>query len=174
MASRGAGSNVTYRRGLQPGDPAAIEDLVRATGFFSAEEMRIARELADDGFSAGASGHYQFLLAEARGFLAGYACFGRIPCTRAAWDLYWIAVAPGAQRRGVGRNLLARVEAAIMGAGGERIYADTSSRAQYAPTRDFYLASGFREAAHFPDFYGPGDGKTVFAKVLAAPAQVPR
>jgi hypothetical protein len=53
--------------------------------------------------------------------------------------------------------------------GGARLYAETSSRPQYAPTRAFYRAAGFDPAAELPDFYAPGDGKVVFAKLLAPP-----
>lgn len=153
---------------LRAGDPAAIEELVRATAFFSAEEIAIARELADDGLTAGRASHYRFLLAEQGPDLHGYACYGRVPCTSSSWDLYWIAVQPGMQRRHIGQALLTATEADIGHAGGTRVYADTSSRAQYAPTRAFYRRAGYRQAAHFPDFYAPGDGKIVFVRVLTA------
>ncbi len=159
----------TFRTGLQPSDPAAIETLVRETAFFSAEETAIARELADDGLKFGASSHYRFVLADRDAELAGYACFGRIPCTAAGWDLYWIAVAALAQRQNLGRELLKYVESAVLAAGGTRLYADTSSRQQYLPTRAFYTKFGYQRAAEFPDFYAPGDGKFVYAKALVTP-----
>lgn len=159
----------TFRTGLRPSDPAAIEALVTETGFFSDEETAIARELADDGLKLGASSHYRFVLADQDGTLAGYACFGPIPCTYAGWDLYWIAVATLAQRQNLGRQVLANVESAVLAAGGTRIYADTSSRQQYHPTRAFYTRLGYRQAAEFPDFYAPGDGKIVFSKTLIRP-----
>ncbi|MCL4722587.1 MAG: N-acetyltransferase, partial [Gammaproteobacteria bacterium] len=65
-------------------------------------------------------------------------------------------------------TLLAATEADIGRAGGTRVYADTSSRTQYEPTRAFYRRAGYQQAAHFPDFYGPGDGKIVFLRVLSA------
>ncbi len=155
-----------YRSLLDHGDPAAIEALVRATGFFSAEEIGIARELADDGLAAGQSSHYRFLLAETAGMLVGYVCFGRIPCTVASWDLYWIAVQPDRQGKGLGRRLIEGMEGEIRSLNGSRVYVDTSSRRQYDPTRAFYRRAGYREAASLPDFYRPGDGKIVFEKLL--------
>ena len=159
----------TFRTGLRPSDPAAIEVLVRKTTFFSDEETAIARELADDGLKHGASSHYRFVLADRDAALAGYACFGRIPCTQAGWDLYWIAVAAVAQRQNLGRELLENIESTVLAAGGIRLYADTSSRQQYLPTRAFYARLGYQQAAEFPDFYAPGDGKIVFAKTLVRP-----
>ena len=89
------------------------------------------------------------------------------PLTRSSFDLYWIVVCPDRQGAGLGRRLLALVEAAAFRQGGARLYAETSSRPLYAPTRAFYRATGFDPAAELPDFYAPGDGKLVFAKRLA-------
>ena len=44
--------------------------------------------------------------------------------------------------------------------------AETSSTERYAPTRTFYLRSGFREVANIADFYRAGDGKVVYEKRL--------
>jgi len=157
---------MTFRSILRISDPKKIEKLVGETGFFSVEETAIARELADEGLAQGSSSHYRFILAGSGVRVLGYACFGRVPCTSAAWDLYWIAVTPVAQGQHLGRNLLQRVESAILLAGGTHVYADTSSRGQYAPTRAFYARRGYQKAADFPDFYAPGDGKIVYAKAL--------
>lgn len=157
----------SFRTRLHQADPSDIECLVHDTGFFSHEEIAIARELADDGLTQGSSSHYRFILADRDKALAGFTCFGPVPCTRAAWDLYWIAVAPSAQGNALGSELLQRVELGVIRAGGTHIYVDTSSRAQYVPTRAFYLRRGFKVAANFPDFYAPGDGKLVFSKVLS-------
>ncbi|MEO8444708.1 MAG: GNAT family N-acetyltransferase [Gammaproteobacteria bacterium] len=158
--------SVMVRTSLRSGDPAGIEQLVRETGFFSAEEITIARELANDGLALGTASHYRFALVDSGPQLAAYACYGRIPCTRSAWDLYWIAVAPRFQGQHLGRGLLEHIESAVISAGGTQLHADTSSRAQYGPTRAFYAARGYRQAAEFPDFYCPGDGKIVFSKAL--------
>jgi GNAT superfamily N-acetyltransferase len=155
-----------FRCLLRPGDAAGVGELVRATGFFSAEEADVAVELAEDGVTHGAGSHYQFELAEHGRHLAGYACFGRVPATVWSWDLYWICVHPEHQGRGLGSALLERVEQRVVGAGGGRIYADTSSREQYQPTRRFYERCGYSEVAALPDFYGPGDGKVIYLKVV--------
>ena len=150
-------------------DPSAVRALVRATGFFSDEEIAVAGELVEERLQRGPASGYHFLFAEAGGALAGYACYGQIPLTRSNFDLYWIVVRPDRQGAGLGRRLLALVEAAAFRQGGARLYAETSSRPLYAPTRAFYRATGFDPAAELPDFYAPGDGKLVFAKLLAPP-----
>ena len=157
------------REELRPEDAARVYALAAVTGFFTAEEAAIAQELAEERLTRGAASGYHFLLAEEAGELLGFACFGPIPCARGAYDLYWIVVRPDRQGGGLGRLLLTAAEARIAAAGGRRVYIDTSSRAQYAPTRAFYRACGFREEALLADFYDQGDGKTIFCKVLDPP-----
>lgn len=159
-------ASLALRRTLRPGDPAAIARLVAATGFFSTEEAAIARELAEAAVASGAASGYEFLLADDCDSLAGYACFGRIPGTEGSFDLYWIVVDPDLQGRGVGRWLLDGAETEVRTLGGSRLYVDTSSRPQYAPTRKFYAACGYQIAAELPDFYRAGDGKVIFLKVF--------
>ncbi len=148
-------------------DPAAVERLVVATGFFRPSEVAIARELVEDSLARGpeASGYHFVLADDARG-LAGYVCFGPIAGTESSFDLYWIAVRPDRGGRGLGTALLAAAEARIAAAGGRRVYVETSTTERYAPTRAFYAARGYRLEATLPDFYAPGDGKAFFVKVL--------
>ena len=157
------------REELTPADPDRVYALAAATGFFSREEAEVAAELAEERLTRGAASGYHFLLAEEAGELLGFACFGPIPCTRGAYDLYWIVVRPDRQGGGLGRLLLTAAEARIAAAGGRRVYIDTSSRPQYAPTRAFYRACGFHQEALLADFYDQGDGKAIFCKVLHPP-----
>ena len=98
--------------------------------------------------------------------MAGYGCWGPIPGTVASADLYWLAVHPDRQRLGIGRALLAGAEAWMAAEGRPRVYIETATRAQYAPTRAFYLGCGYTLAAELTDYYAPGDGKAIFLKVL--------
>jgi ribosomal protein S18 acetylase RimI-like enzyme len=96
-----------------------------------------------------------------------YACFGMIPLTRGAYDLYWIAVHPDHQARGVGRALLRHCEQVIAAQGGRLIVVETSGRPDYEPTRRFYEKTmAYAAAARIRDFYQPGDDKIVYVKYL--------
>ena len=154
------------RRGLNAADREPLERLIRETAFFNAEEVEIALELIDDGLANGESSHYRFVVAEMDGSVAGYACWGPIAGTAASADLYWIVVHPAHQGRGIGAALLQAAEAWMAPSGRTRVYVETSTRAQYDPTRRFYLACGYGLAAELADFYAPGDGKAIFLKVL--------
>lgn len=154
------------RHDVLPQDCETVRGLVERTGFFTRDEVAIAVELVDARLSDGPASGYQFVFAELDGALAGYACYGPIPCTAASYDLYWIAVEPKFQRHSVGRMLMDVVESQVAARGGERIYIDTSGRNQYAPTRAFYERSGFDAEARLKDFYAPGDDRVIYVKSL--------
>jgi ribosomal protein S18 acetylase RimI-like enzyme len=156
------------RQELKSGDREEVGRIVRATGFFSEEEAGIAVELVDERLAKGEASGYHFLFAEKGKSLLGYTCFGPIPGSAHSYDLYWIVVDPALQGRGMGRRLLAESERIMAQRGARRIYADTSSRPQYEPTRAFYRACGYRQEALLEDFYAEGDGKVIFVKALPA------
>jgi len=157
---------VVFRDDVVPEDGERVRRLVDITGFFHPEEVAVAQELVEERLQKGEASGYRFIMADHYGRLVGYACFGPIPCTEASYDLYWIAVHPDFQGRGLGRRLLAEAEGRIKTAGGRRIYVDTSQRAQYASTRAFYESRGYRLETVLKDFYAVGDGKAIYCKSL--------
>jgi D-alanine-D-alanine ligase len=159
---------VRLRTDLKEGDEEAVRAIVRSSGFFSEEEIDVAVELVEERRAKGDASGYFFVFADdpATGRPLGYACFGPIPATASSHDLYWIAVDERCRGQGLGRKILRAAEQEIAGMGGTRIYVDTSSRPDYAPTRGFYRAAGYAIAADLPDFYRPGDGKLIFVRVL--------
>jgi acetoin utilization deacetylase AcuC-like enzyme/GNAT superfamily N-acetyltransferase len=157
---------VNFREALVPEDGRRVRRLIEATGFFHPQETEVAEELVRERLEKGEASGYHFIMADHYGRLAGYACFGPIPCTASSYDLYWIAVHPDFQDRGLGRRLLAESERRIKAAGGSRIYVDTSQRAQYASTRAFYESCGYHLETILKDFYAVGDGKAVYCKSL--------
>jgi D-alanine-D-alanine ligase len=158
---------IRYRDYLLPSDSDKVCAIVRSSGFFSLQEIDVAVELVKERETKGASSGYFFLFAEMAGDVAGYTCFGPIPCTMESFDIYWIAVSEPLRRLGVGRELLRRTEEKIREMGGGRIYVETSSRTQYEPTHAFYRRCGYKEAAVLEHFYSPDDHKIIFLKVLS-------
>lgn len=160
-------TDAAFRDRVQPADVEAVRGLVRATGYFSDEEVAIAAELVGEALARGAEAGYEFLFAEdAGGRLCGYSCYGRVPCSTVSWDLYWIAVHPSGQGAGLGRRLLRETERRARENGGLALYAETSGREQYASTRAFYERSGYATAGVFADFYAPGDAKHTYCRRL--------
>ncbi len=156
------------RERVTPVDIDDVREMVRATGFFSVEEIGIAVELVEEGLEHGAASGYEFVFLERDGRLLGYTCYGRTPGTAGAFDLYWIVVSPDAHRQGIGRMLLEETDRRIRERGGTCVYAETSARDQYTPTRLFYLRTGFRQEAVLPSFYAPGEAKVIFSRAIDA------
>jgi len=141
-----------------------LERLTAATGLFRPEEVAIAVELLDDALAG--DDDYRFLGAYADEVLVGYACWGPTPGTTGTFDLYWIVVDPVWQGRRVGTQLLTAVERQLAADAGRLIVVETSSRAQYAPTRAFYEHRGYAEAARLPGYYALGDDLVIYLKDL--------
>lgn len=76
-------------------------------------------------------------------------------------EIHVLAVAPGAQRSGVARRLMARAEAGIAAAGMEMAMVETGGDAGHAPARAFYAAAGYTQlpvARYFKPLRPPGSG----------------
>ena len=156
---------------LRPMRPEDIEELVRITsdtGFFRSDEVAVAREVlvASTKEDNGPDNYQVYVAADAKS-LAGYICFGPTPLTKGTWDLYWLAVAPDRQGRGIGHSLVRRAETEIRRRGGRLIVLDTSSQEMYQPTRRFHVSLGYQEVSRIPDFYDEGDAKVTFSKNLS-------
>ena len=147
-------------------DPHAISRIVQSSGFFSTEEIAIARELAEEKLDQGNASSYQFLFAEDEDRVLGYTCFGLIPATSGSYDLYWIAVDEQSRGIGLGKDLMKKTQKIIYNLGGRRIYVETSSRNQYQPTHSFYESCGYQKEAFLKDFYAPDDSKIIYVKTL--------
>jgi len=158
--------DLIYRRQVRSSDPDHIEAIVRSSGIFSEAEMAIARELVCDRLERGPESSYQFLFVEDQNGVLGYTCYGLVPATTGSYDLYWIAIADTVRGRGLGKILLRQTETRVAEIGGTAIYAETSSRAQYDPTRRFYERCGYVAEAVLKDFYAPGDSKIIYSKAL--------
>ena len=158
--------NVKMRVSVDVGDSSAIREIVSSTLFFNAEEIEVAVELVEERLKLGEASGYYFIFADIDGKTIAYSCYGPIPGTVSSFDLYWIAVHADYRGTGLGSLLLEASEAAIKEMGGQRIYVETSSRAQYEPTRGFYLSRHYQLEATLVDFYAPGDSKLIFVKVI--------
>jgi ribosomal protein S18 acetylase RimI-like enzyme len=158
--------NFSYRQQIQHSDIGAIARIVKSSGFFSAEEIDIALELAEEKLTQPHDSSYQFLFAEDGEKVVGYTCFGLIPATSGSYDLYWIAIHEQSRGAGLGKDLMKKTEKIIYELGGKRIYVETSSRHQYQPTHGFYESCGYHKESILKDFYMEGDSKIIYVKTL--------
>ncbi|MBF0498816.1 MAG: GNAT family N-acetyltransferase [Candidatus Riflebacteria bacterium] len=164
-------SDTVHIRELYASDREPIREIVKATGFFSPEEVDVAIELVDEALEKPDQQDYFFGVAVcpdggSKSSVSGYVCFGERPLTEGTYDLYWIVVNPDAQRGGVGRALMRWAERRIHERGGRIVLAETSGKPEYDSTREFYKRIGYREEARLVDFYRPGDDLVMFTKHL--------
>ncbi len=157
---------------LRPEHRSRLSELLVDTGAFHADEVEVALSLFDLTHGSAGTGaddaplDYEFVGAFDEGRLVGYACFGPTPATDGTFDLYWLAVEPAAQGRGIGRALVRDVEAKLIDRGGRLLVVETSSRPDYETTRQFYTRSGYTEAARVRDFYAPADDRILLTTRL--------
>lgn len=153
--------------GIHQKDRAGIKALLQSTRFFNDEEVNVALELVDEKIKLGDKSSYQFLVAlNDEEVPVGYSCYGKIPGTKSSFDLYWIAVNDAVRHQGIGHLLLEETGHQVKSQGGINLYAETSGRAQYKPTHQFYENENFILEAKLKDYFDSGDDKLLFTKFL--------
>lgn len=153
-------------RDLEPADRQALVRLVEATALFSAAEKDVAVEVLDAFLENPGKDYFALGAFTQRGSLLGYACYGPTPCTSGTWDLYWIAVSGESRGRGIGTLLMEEIERRLVQQHARLVLIETSSRADYEPTRGFYERRGYEVVARVPDFYDVGDDRVIFARTF--------
>ena len=82
------------------------------------------------------------------------------------FDLYWIAVDPRKQEKGIGKDLLEHAEEFVKNSNGRWLLIETSSKESYRKTRNFYLRNYYSKVAEIKDFYSENDHLIIFGKYL--------
>jgi len=157
---------IIFRQDVRPSDCETVKNILASTGFFRSDEIDVAQELVQEYLARGNESGYHFFFMEMNGETVGYTCYGEIPCTIKNYDLYWIAVDSRHRRGGLGRQLLHKTEDTIRTSGGRFVYIETSGRALYQPTVEFYLRMGYELVAELKDYYDVDDSKLIFTKQL--------
>jgi len=152
-------------RPLQEADLIEVDRILISVAIFSTAEIAVADELLDIFLHKAGQQDYQIYVSVLDNHqVSGYVCFGPTPATEATFDLYWIAVAPELQGRGIGKQLLQFAEQECQKQGGKLLIIETSSKELYRPTQSFYLNNGYQVEARIKDFYAPGDDRLIFTK----------
>ena len=108
-----------------------------------------------------------YVYENSNGSVIGYHCTGKRPLTDGVYDLYWIAVDPEIEIKGIGKQLLEHAEGFVKVNKGRWILAETSSKDSYLKTRNFYLRNNYSIVAQINDFYTVGDHLIVFGKYFS-------
>lgn len=157
---------ITFRTIPTSEDIKNIREIVSSTGFFYDHEIDVAVELVEEHLKNGVKSGYHFVFAEINGKTAAYSCYGPIACTKSSFDLFWIATHNNYRGKGIGKKLLEETYKCAREMSCTGLYAETSAREQYAPTREFYDKNGFIKEAQLKDFYDKDDDKVIYVKKL--------
>ncbi|MGD0339466.1 MAG: GNAT family N-acetyltransferase [Bacteroidota bacterium] len=147
-------------------DREKVIALVHRTNVFSEEEIEVAGELLDIVINEPNQSDYIVYVSCEESVITGYFCIGQTPLTDGTYDLYWIAVDPDYQGKGIGKCLLEYAEGLVKAGGGRLIVAETSSMEKYRSTRLFYQRSGYAEVTRIKDYYREGDDLVIYGKYL--------
>ncbi|MXU64253.1 GNAT family N-acetyltransferase [Oceanomicrobium pacificus] len=153
----------TAVRAARSDDVAALQALLETVDLFPPEMLpdMIAPALAG-------ADEEVWLVAEGTVSLTGL-CFARAEeMTDGTWNMLALGVGGSAQGQGVGRALVAAMEAELAERGARLLIVDTSGTAAFDPARRFYAQAGYTEAARIRDFWAEGDDKVTFLKPLGA------
>lgn len=153
-------------RKLQINDRDKILGILEATGNFNDDEIKIAMELIDVYLNNEDQKDYEIFVDEVNNELLGYVCFGPRPLTAGTYDLYWIAVSPAVQSKGVGSGLMKFVESYLKEINARLLLIETSGKDSYEKERLFYKKNQYSVFTEIKDFYNLGDSLVIFGKYL--------
>ena len=147
-------------------DRNKIENILVDTNNFNSEEIKIAMELIDVYINDSNQKDYEIFVDEDGNDINGYVCVGPRPLTAGTYDLYWIAVNPNVQSKGIGSKLIDYIEKYLKAKSVRLILIETSGKPSYEKERKFYLKNLYKELVEIKDFYNVGDSLVIYGKYL--------
>ena len=154
-------------RHLKNTDRDNIYNILVDTNNFNDDEIKIAMELIDVYISDDEQNDYEIFVDENDdGVINGYVCIGPRPLTVGTYDLYWIAVNPNVQSRGIGSKLIFHIENYLKEKAVRLILIETSGKLSYEKERKFYEKNKYDKFVEIKDFYNVGDSLVIYGKYL--------
>lgn len=154
-------------KGINPEDRIRVEEILRSSGFFYENEIKTALELVDETCAKGTEkSGYSWMKIIDDDKVVAFAIYGKNPCSSHSYDIYWMAVQQNLRSKKFGSKLITAIENNIKESGGKIIWIETSGRPLYASTEGFYIKHNYTLEASLKDFYGPGDPKQIYSKVI--------
>lgn len=154
-------------REMRKEDRESVQKILIETKKFTQEEIDVAMETIDIYLNNRSQKDYFIFSAVLEdNSIAGFINFGPVPITEGTYDIYWVAVDPACQGRGMGTVLVSFVEEKVKAMEGYMICIETSSTEKYLPTQKFYEKLGYILESRIRDFYRIGDDRMIYVKRL--------
>lgn len=145
-------------------DMTPLLAILRDSGQFDEDGLNHVRETLN-ACLAGESEDLWFS-ADRQG-LAGAAYCAPEVMANGTWNLLMLWINPAYQRQGVGQALLSRVEKSLADKQARLLLVETSSLDDFTAARAFYQKQGFTEEARIRNYYGFGEDKLIYTKMLS-------
>ena len=153
-------------RKLENIDRNKIKKILIATNNFNNDEIKIAMELIDIYLNDKKQKDYKIFVDSDNHIINGYVCIGPRPLTNGTYDLYWIAVNPNVQARGIGSGLVKYIEEYLKNKSARLVLIETSGKPGYEKERRFYEKNNYDKFVEIKDFYNKGDSLVIYGKYL--------
>jgi len=153
-------------RKLIRNDRDKIQEILIDTNNFNDDEITIAIELIDAYLNNPDQKDYEIFTDEEDGNINGYICIGPRPLTEGTYDLYWIAVNPKIQSKGVGSRLVKYIEEHLKLLNGRLVLIETSGKDGYEKERKFYEKNNYEKLVEIKDFYRVNDSLVIYGKYI--------
>jgi ribosomal protein S18 acetylase RimI-like enzyme len=163
------GSESEMITNLRDDDREKIHLILVETNNFNFDEISIAMELIDDYLNKDELSDYEIFVdrnEEDENLINGYVCIGKRPLTESTYDLYWIAVNPAIQSKGVGSRLVSYIEEHIKNKNGRLVLIETSGKPSYEKEIKFYEKNLYTKLVEIKDFYKEADSLVIYGKYL--------
>ena len=154
---------------LKKSDRDKINKILVDTNNFLDDEISVAMELIDIHINVEEQRDYEIFVdrnEEDENIINGYVCIGPRPLTEGTYDLYWIAVNPAIQSKGLGSKLIKHIEEHIKNKKGRLVLIETSGKPSYEKERKFYEKNLYQKFVEIKDFYKKDDSLVVYGKYL--------
>lgn len=156
---------IELRNYLTVNDFEPIYNLLEKSGFFYEYEINNCMKMMEESlYGEEYDSDYEWIVAEVKGEIISFICYGKNELSAHSWDVYWIAVDTKYRDRGIGTILLKDCEKKILMSGGEYIWIETSGRPKYMPTREFYKSREYEKVAELAEYYDKGESKVIYSK----------
>ncbi|MFA7116964.1 MAG: GNAT family N-acetyltransferase [Bacteroidales bacterium] len=157
-----------FSQELNKNDILSFKEILNSTAFFYDFEIDIVVDIFNETLAKGQeeSGYYWTKLLNEDNRILGFAIYGPNPSTIGSWDFYWLAISNEFRNKHLGTLLLKEIEKNTRLWGGKILWIETSGRLQYLPTRKFYDKCNYIKEASLKDYYGVGDDKVIYKKIL--------
>ncbi|MCX6161059.1 MAG: GNAT family N-acetyltransferase [Ignavibacteriae bacterium] len=153
-------------RKLENTDRQKIYDILVETNNFTDGEINVAMELVDIYIGDKEQKDYEIFVDAEDEVIKGYVCVGPRPLTAGTYDLYWIAVNPSVQSKGIGSGLISYIENYLIQKKVRLILIETSGKLSYEKERKFYEKNKYDKLVEIKDFYDIGDSLVIYGKYL--------